>query len=429
MIQDYQILSEQIKSFPANTASPIQKIFSTTRYLAISMRSPGKTYWLYIGRGGGHEGIWYSEQAPESYLRVHKDQLLEFVRKYISGGIFHSLELDQKDRILKFNYNKWGRTNSFYYFYRGRESIFGNNYFDGKQEIFFCSYYGKLEEKILFNHYDKLGRTELGVGKPRKLKLLEDLLNLEKNQRLLNNKKRTKFLEKKSKNIEGDLSKMLSIPLIEKKLEKWSFELNSGNDVAELNSEKILINGFRFKFSKEMSLYKRIDLIYKKIKKLKDVKVILTNRLKEANLLLNEVKNSHLELSQKIIKPIWNRKKIRNTQKTNIDFEEFLFEGFKIAIGKNAKSNDGIRKGWAKKEDWWFHIENRPSAHAYVKSISGSIISMDLIQEVSRLLKEFTKLETSEIPLIYTQVKNLKGVKGIAGSVFFKKEKRITCYL
>ncbi len=431
MIQDYQIITNQINDFPAKSGSPIQKIFSTSRYLAISLRSPGKTHWIYLGRGAGYEGLWFADKQPESSLRVVKDQLLQYVRKYLTGGIFHSIELDQSDRIIKLNFIKWGQINSFFYFYRGRESIFASRIFEDTKEINFSSFHGYVDREIDFDLFDEIGRAELESKKSNRKNLeIIDLLVKEKKDRSLNNVKRTKFIKRKVKNIEGDLAKMLSIPKIEQKVNAWMLSLQSGGQVPELEeTSKVVLHGFKFKFAKDVSSFKKIDKIFQKVKRLKKAKELLSKRLNDSKGLLVETKREDVLLSQKIILPIWNRKKLKVKEKLNADYSEIEFEGYKVAIGKDARSNDHLRKSWAKKDDWWFHVENQPSAHAYVKDLNGQLINPEICKMIAGHLKVATKLKSSEISLIYTQVKNLKGVKGVAGSVFFKKEKRITCYL
>jgi hypothetical protein len=41
------------------------------------------------------------------------------------------------------------------------------------------------------------------------------------------------------------------------------------------------------------------------------------------------------------------------------------------------------------------------------------------------MLRDFSRLEILEIPVIYTQVKNIKGVKGTKGEVIVKKVKHL----
>ncbi len=431
MIQDYQIITNQINGFPANSGSPIQKIFSTARYLAISLRSPGKTHWIYLGRGAGFEGLWFGDKPPESSLRVVKDQLLQYVRKYLSGGIFHSIELDKSDRIIKINFIKWGQINSFFYFYRGRESIFASRLFEDTKEINFSSYHGYVDREIDFDLFDEIGRAELESKKSNRKNLeLLDLLEKEKKDRSLNNVKRTKFIKRKVKNIEGDLTKMLSIPKVEQTVNSWMLRLQNNEEVSELiDVSKVMLNGFKFKFAKDISSFKKVDIIFQKIKRLKKAKELLTRRLNESKGMLIETKRDDLKLSQKIILPIWNRKKLKVKEKLNADYIEVELDNYKVVIGKDARSNDHLRKSWAKKNDWWFHIENQPSAHAYVKDSLGLGVNPEFCKKIARQLRTATKLESSEVSIIYTQVKNLKGVKGVAGSVFFKKEKRITCYI
>ena len=101
-----------------------------------------------------------------------------------------------------------------------------------------------------------------------------------------------------------------------------------------------------------------------------------------------------------------------------------------LGIGKNAKGNDFLRKNWASAEDYWFHLEGYKSTHAIVNRSSLSDLSNFIIEVIASLMVDHSSLKISEIPLIMTQVKNLKGLKGVAGSVRYKKEKyRVVSYI
>jgi hypothetical protein len=68
------------------------------------------------------------------------------------------------------------------------------------------------------------------------------------------------------------------------------------------------------------------------------------------------------------------------------------------------------------------------SAHMIVKGIVGSP-GVEQVQELGKFFLAQTSQGMSVGTFIYTQVKYLRAVKGAAGSVRFKHEKKITVYL
>ena len=117
MIQYYLDLQKQVKDICEQQLAygQIQKIYSTSFFISFSIRSPGKTWHLYLGRGAGQEGAWLHNEAPPSSLR-RKDTFLEYLRRHISSCSFVSLEMDQFDRILKFSYQKFGQLQTILFF-------------------------------------------------------------------------------------------------------------------------------------------------------------------------------------------------------------------------------------------------------------------------------------------------------------------------
>ena len=107
------------------------------------------------------------------------------------------------------------------------------------------------------------------------------------------------------------------------------------------------------------------------------------------------------------------------------EFKLLDFSDFVVAIGRSAQENDQIRRDWAKKNDWWFHIEHVPSAHLYIKKKQDFTWDPQKLTLLGSCLRDHSKYTATEVPLLYTEVKNLKGVKGKAGAVIFKNEKRL----
>ena len=62
-----------------------------------------------------------------------------------------------------------------------------------------------------------------------------------------------------------------------------------------------------------------------------------------------------------------------------------------------------------------------------VKIQQGHHLESDMINTASTILAYFSHFSGDWIPIIYTAVKNLKGVSGSAGMVIYKKEKHLRC--
>ena len=95
-----------------------------------------------------------------------------------------------------------------------------------------------------------------------------------------------------------------------------------------------------------------------------------------------------------------------------------------MGVGLSANGNDELRKNWAKKDDLWFHLEDLRSPHIICK-LNNEVLSENVLKLIGSVMIDYSEFDFSEANLIYTQVKNLKGVKGAPGMVNFKKEKHI----
>jgi hypothetical protein len=235
-----------------------------------------------------------------------------------------------------------------------------------------------------------------------------------------------KFLRKKIKNIEQDLAS----------LKKWRFffDLLQRPDFTPPEEDRWTKEGVTFKFQGRVG-HQKIDYIYQKIKRWKAAEQLQVKRLEECHAELKAVlTNSSSVQEQNIIVPMWadrweklQRKASPAAPKSRED--AFLdcrrFKGPQEVIfylGKNAAANDRLRH-MAKKEDWWVHLENYPSAHIY---FAGKLEPrIELLTALASLLRDNAHLNIQEIPIIYTKVKNLKAIKGQAGGVLFKKEKHL----
>jgi hypothetical protein len=168
MIQYYLDLETQVKALREKRleGGQIQKIYSTAWYLSLAVRSPGKTWYLYIGRGNGQEGLWFHDSPPVSALRK-KDNFLEYFRHHLSSCGFVDVELDRFDRIIQLSYQKFGNKQSLLLFWKARKLYFVHSYQDQPEAPFrlLLSWRGKsqiLQNEIsdLFSCFDEVGRNK-----------------------------------------------------------------------------------------------------------------------------------------------------------------------------------------------------------------------------------------------------------------------------
>ena len=187
-----------------------------------------------------------------------------------------------------------------------------------------------------------------------------------------------------------------------------------------------MIAGVKFKFSRKLNEYQKRNQVYQKIEGFKIGKAILEKRLAD----LEIEKRKWLEgnvapklETKKIIMPVWAQQSTKTKVSSPVALDNFKTDtGLKVAIGKDVNANDYLRNKWASKEDYWFHLEGLKSPHLIIKCSDTSLIPFP---EIGSIIRDYGKYDISEIPLVYTQVKNLKGLKGKSGSVTFKKAKYI----
>ena len=114
----------------------------------------------------------------------------------------------------------------------------------------------------------------------------------------------------------------------------------------------------------------------------------------------------------------------KNISEKNKYYDEYTLDNkYRLGLGLNSQGNDNLRKSYGKKNDFWFHIENYKSCHCIVKVENISDINDKYFDSIGSIIRDKSKLDIEIIPLVFTQVKNLKGLKGRAGAVLIKKQK------
>lgn len=361
------------------------------------------------------------EKPIPSPLRI-QDKYLAYLRKFLMNTVIESIDLDQKDRILRFNYIKRAKRCSFLVFFNKKSINFANIYFDPKKELYlvFRSWQNKTtpkEDSKEFELFDSLGRKDLERKIDKDLAVnCEKLLLQEQEARSLESSKIKKKMRRKVENIEQDLKQLRSYKDMAEYVE-------SGQDLSQLPT-KFRRGFFKIHF-KDQDHFKRRDQIYTKIKRLKKAEPDLIKRFEQAKRDLEKQRETTVLSTQRIYGPKWYQAKIKKIEVREVsDYKVYQFEGFKIAVGNSAKGNDQLRSQWASKSDIWFHLEGEKSAHAIYKSDSQEILNPSKLNLIASIVMEFSGLNGDSCDIVYCQVKNLKGVKGAPGKVIYKKEKR-----
>lgn len=411
----------------------VQKLCSTPHFIVASVRLPGKTLNMCLGRGADHTGPWLISRAPKSNTRI-RDQFLEYLRKHFNGAVLKSIELEKNDRIVHF-YTKREEDEIFTFFWKGRELFFSHLYPNVKGYELFTSWKGKIDglslsfeqaKLKLVEVYDECGRSKTEAT-PNEIRNLDfDINEYETRLGAMSSKsikKKEKFVKRKVENIEGDLRRVEKKEALLKLLSDQSWTIPSGY--------KISIEGIKFKFESHLSEWGKRDIVYEKIKAFKRAEVILKKRLVEAKIECEKlVSGQELEKIQlpPTISPIWNnvKKKMITSDEGILLYEYRLKSGKKFAVGTKDTANDYLRSKWANKEDLWFHIESYPSAHLIVKVDSISQLTEDELSIIASCLVFHSSLNLDNPTLVFTQVKNLKGIKGQRGGVTMKKQKYLS---
>lgn len=109
---------------------------------------------------------------------------------------------------------------------------------------------------------------------------------------------------------------------------------------------------------------------------------------------------------------------------TDPAFKEVNHEGFRILIGRNAKSNDLLTQRFAYKEDLWLHARDVPGSHVLVKYQAGKTFPRSVIERAAELAAWYSKRRTDSLcPVTVTLKKYVRKPKGLAeGQVIVEKE-------
>lgn len=103
-------------------------------------------------------------------------------------------------------------------------------------------------------------------------------------------------------------------------------------------------------------------------------------------------------------------KKSQKQEKNSDLVCNFYLDNYKISLGKNEKGNIFLLKN-AKKDDFWFHLKDKASAHLIVKTNKQNL-SDEITEFCANLVVSFSTKFAGNYLVDYTQKRNLKISEG-----------------
>lgn len=423
LIQNVQSLNDKVKLLGS---CQVQKIYSSVNALCLVLRFAGETERLWLGRGGAVEGVLYPGPLCPAGLRV-KDRFLELHRSTLKGSKIIEVKVYGEGhfviRAMKKNYKitcvySWAEGKLYYSSLENDagEPIVFSPWRDSKRRI----------DKTIENDESLIDLHEKSLKAKIRSPMSEKDCGgaIDTHIKKLTNKKK-KFYERKLKNIKKDLEKVL----LADEVQKWASSLKQ----SELPGPFAEFKGIKVKFRNALSFYQKRDIIYQKAKSFRQAQTLLLKRLEDAkreyeNLSEEVTSVALIDKHAKPKLPVWIGHKEDKKSSTQLSLEDVvIYEGIaaKLGVGLNAKANDALRNSWAKKSDIWFHLDSQVGPHGFLKLQEDNSLSVEAIEGIASAILYHSKVESTEIDLVYTRVKYLKSVKGKAGLVRYSNEKRI----
>lgn len=109
------------------------------------------------------------------------------------------------------------------------------------------------------------------------------------------------------------------------------------------------------------------------------------------------------------VKKKLNKKKVKDTTWVPI---EYTVDGFSVFVGKNNKQNDYLTCKLAKPHDIWFHTKDIHGSHVILRTQNQEIPSQILVKCASIAAFYSKAKNSSNVPVDYTFVKNVKKPNG-----------------
>lgn len=251
----------------------------------------------------------------------------------------------------------------------------------------FDNYFIDEFRKITLQNLNQIKANKI-ANLDRKIELLNsNLATLETKENLEN---RAKELNKIANLI---ISNLHNLNDYDRKLNLIDYDGNSINFTID-TQPKIAAN----------ELFKTSKKLRQKANNIEIQKENLLTKLEFLNSLKNAINSSNDMSEIEILSP--KKQNQKNENKFSDLVENFYINGYKISLGKSQKGNEFLLKN-AKKDDFWFHLKDRPSAHIIVKSNKQNL-SDEVILFAARICVKFSTKSAGVYEVDFTKRQNLK---------------------
>lgn len=220
----------------------------------------------------------------------------------------------------------------------------------------------------------------------------------------------------------------------------WADLIMANLHVIEDNIEKTTVRNFydenraiEIPLNQQLSPQKNAEVYYKKGKRQQlEINILheaITKKSQEIATLKRQLEDLYSIRDIKTLKDFKSRAGIKEKTTTieSLPFHEFEFHGFRILVGRNAKSNDTLTLKYTFKEDLWLHAKDVAGSHVVIKHQAGKNIPKDVIERAAQLAAYYSKRKTESLcPVIVTPKKFVRKRKGDpAGMVVVEREETI----
>ena len=140
---------------------------------------------------------------------------------------------------------------------------------------------------------------------------------------------------------------------------------------------------------------------------------------------LSQIKNELM--IQGYIKKNRSRSKKQKLPPAAPPVEYTTSDGYTVLVGRNNTANDKLSLKTADKSDMWLHVKDAPGSHVILKTQNGEISDTALYEAAQIAVRHSSVKNSSNVPVDYTPVKNLKKPAGAKpGKVIYHVYNTIT---
>ncbi|MBL3657968.1 NFACT RNA binding domain-containing protein [Fulvivirga sediminis] len=185
------------------------------------------------------------------------------------------------------------------------------------------------------------------------------------------------------------------------------------------------------KLKRDLSPQKNAENYYRKSKnQALEIKALEKNLSQKEDLLLELMLKKETIESTDDIKALKNLTKKSNSEKNEQQpkpFMSFVYNGWHLWIGKNARNNDLLLQQYAYKDDLWLHAKDVNGSHVLIKHQAGKTFPQHVIEKAAQLAAYYSKRKNDTLcPVIVTPRKFVRKRKGDpAGMVAVDKEESV----